>query len=520
MKRINFIVIAILLLTSLIKGQIIEPESFPVTLGNDTIFRVVKSLGSITAEKRSQVISSHILLFAKSSELNPDSITTMDNGPETFIVYGDAVIATIFPEDTVISGQSPALTANKYAESIRESVREYRESRSLNSIITKILVIFGVVVGYYLIVRFFNWLARKLHDYISVRKWFIRELKIGDYALIDKEQSRKVLWWAVTLMKWVFLIIILYITLPVIFIQFPVTKHIAITLIQWVVSPVKNILLAVWRYLPNLFSILVILIIMRLLIKLLKFLTREVEQGELKIPGFHPDWAKTTGNIVRMLLYLFTIVIIFPFLPGSDSKVFQGVSVFLGLLLSLGSSSAISNIIAGIVITYMRPFRVGDRVKIGEIVGDVIEKSMLVTRIRTIKNEEITIPNSAILSGNTTNYSAQANESGLILHTTVTIGYDAPWRKIHELLISAALATDGIEKKPAPFVLQTSLDDFYVSYQINAVTKHASRQAVIYSQLHQNIQDKFNEAGMEIMSPHYRAERDGNTIAIPEEYRE
>jgi small-conductance mechanosensitive channel len=208
-------------------------------------------------------------------------------------------------------------------------------------------------------------------------------------------------------------------------------------------------------------------------------------------------------------------VLIFPYLPGSDSEIFRGVSVFIGILFSLGSSSAISNIIAGIVITYMRPFKIGDRIKIGEMTGDVIEKTLLVTRLRTPKLEEITIPNSSVLSGNTINYSSNTKNEGLIIHSTVTIGYDVPWKDMHQALIDAALRTPEIINQPQPFVLQTSLDDFYVSYQINAYVKEVNRLAAIYSGLHQNIQDVCNERGIEIMSPHYRALRDGNTSTIP-----
>ncbi|RZL44801.1 MAG: mechanosensitive ion channel family protein, partial [Pedobacter sp.] len=217
----------------------------------------------------------------------------------------------------------------------------------------------------------------------------------------------------------------------------------------------------------------------------------------------------TSGGNGVILLVVFMLVIIFPYLPGSSSPAFQGVSVFLGILLSLGSSSATSNMVAGLVITYMRPFKVGDRVKIGEVVGDVTEKTMLVTRIRTIKNEDVTVPNSMVLSSSTVNYSSRTknNEPGLILHYTVTIGYDIAWKQVYELLTKAALQTNHIEKEPAPFILQTSLDDFYISYQINAYTLQANLQASIYSNLLENIQDIFNEAGIEILSPQYNVIR-------------
>jgi small-conductance mechanosensitive channel len=212
-------------------------------------------------------------------------------------------------------------------------------------------------------------------------------------------------------------------------------------------------------------------------------------------------------------------VLIFPYLPGSESPIFKGVSVFLGFLFTFGSAGSLSNIIAGIVLTYMRLFKNGDRVKIGEVFGDVIEKSMLVTRVKTIKNEIISIPNSTVMSSHTINYSNESETGqGLILHTTITIGYDVPWKLMHETLLKAASRTNLLLKEPNPFVLQTSLDDFYVSYQINAYTKNPNKQAGIYSDLHQNIQDCCNEVGIEILSPHYRAARDGNMVTIPANY--
>ena len=240
-----------------------------------------------------------------------------------------------------------------------------------------------------------------------------------------------------------------------------------------------------------------------------------MEEGKLTLNNFYPDWAIPTARVINFLLYIFMLVLIWPYIPGSDSEIFKGVSVFLGLLISLGSSSAISNIIAGLVITYMRPYKIGDRVKIGENSGDVVEKNLLVTRVRTIKNEMITVPNSTVLNNSSINYSLSGKMEGLIIHSTVTIGYDVPWRKVHEMLIEAASCTPFIEKNPKPFVLQTSLDDFYVSYQVNAYTKEPAKQAMIYSDLHALIQDIFARNDVEIMSPHYRAEREGPSTIPP-----
>jgi small-conductance mechanosensitive channel len=206
---------------------------------------------------------------------------------------------------------------------------------------------------------------------------------------------------------------------------------------------------------------------------------------------------------------------IWPLLPSSDSQVFQGVSVFIGIIVSLGSSSIIGNVMAGMVMTYMRPFRVGDFIKYGDIDGFVIEKTILVTRIRTRKNDVVTIPNSNLMSSQTTNYTFSAQNYGVIVHTKVTIGYDMPWQQIRDLLLDAAHKTPHILKKPAPFVLVTALDDYYVEYEINAYTHQSDLLGIIYSELHQNILDSFHKNGVEIMSPHIFAHRNDLPVQIP-----
>jgi small-conductance mechanosensitive channel len=320
------------------------------------------------------------------------------------------------------------------------------------------------------------------------------------------------------ILKWVVILLIVYIALPILFGIFPWTKQFSQTLFGFIINPTKKIFVAVWNYLPDLVTIIIIIFFFRYLIKGIHFFKTEIEKGNLSISGFYPDWANPTFQILKVATYAFMVIVIFPYLPGSDSPVFQGVSVFLGVLFTFGSSGSLSNLVAGLVLTYMRLFKIGDRVKIGDVIGDVIEKSMLVTRIRTIKNEIISIPNSTVMNSHTINYNSDTDTNGLILHTTVTIGYDVPWKDMHLALINAANRTNLIEKEPVPFVLQTSLEDFYVSYQINAYTKEANKQALIYSDLHANIQDCCNEVGIEILSPHYRAARDGNATTIPADY--
>jgi len=345
----------------------------------------------------------------------------------------------------------------------------------------------------------------------------LKPISIQDYELLDTQRQVNLLIFLSNLLRYVLVFLQLLITVPLLFVIFPQTKGLADTIFSYIWNPVKDILVGIVDYIPNLFTIFIIWYAIKYLVRFVHYLSREIEAGRLKFGGFYPDWAMPTFHIIRFLLYAFMIAMIYPYLPGSRSGVFQGISVFVGLIVSLGSSTVIGNIIAGLVITYMRPFKLGDRIQLNDTTGNVIEKTPLVTRIRTPKNEVVTIPNSFIMSSHTVNYSSSAREYGLIIHSEVTIGYDAPWRQVHQLLIEAALNTPGVIDDPRPFVLETSLSDWYPVYQINAYIREADKLAQIYSDLHQNIQDRFNEAGVEIMSPHYMAMRDGNESTIPKD---
>jgi len=300
--------------------------------------------------------------------------------------------------------------------------------------------------------------------------------------------------------------------------SFPSTRFTGVRMNRWTTTQLWGLLNAVWAYLPNLVVLIVIVIAARYLIRLNRFIFNEIQEGKLAVRGFYPDWGPPTAKLARLLILAATAVVMFPYLPGSNSPAFRGISVFLGVLLSLGSTSAVAHGVAGTILTYMRSFKVGDFVKIGDALGEVVERNLLVTRICTQKNEIVTIPNGSVLGGVVTNYSVEARKNGVIFYTRVSIGYSAPWKKVHELLVDAALSTNDIVKVPPPFVLQYSLDDFYVSYELNAFTVHPERMQSIYSEMRQNIQDKFNEGGIEINSPHYTSLRDGNRIAVPKEF--
>jgi small-conductance mechanosensitive channel len=495
-----------------------KPAGAPVVVNDKILFYIRSRILSISPENRASLIKDRIVKLAKDPLFNPDSLQVSDGDTTTDIVAKDLAIMSVTDNDAKAAGQTRQELAAEYLQNIRAAVASYKKDYNLKTVLLELLLVLGVTAALVLILvfsrKFFFKLYKKLQSWEGVR---IRGIRFQKLEIISAAQITTSLVRLAKLLRAVLLVVLFYFYLLIVLSAFPVTRKLAQTILSYVLSPLSTAGRSFLAYLPKLFSIAVVVAITHYVAKIVKLFFSAVDKGRISLPGFYPEWARPTYKIVRFLIYVFAGVVIFPLLPGSDSSAFRGISIFLGALISLGSAGAISNVISGVVLTYMRAFKIGDRVKISQTIGDVTEKTLLVTRIRTIKNEEITIPNAMILGSHIINYSSSAQDLGLILHTTVTIGYDAPWRKVHELLIAAALATEGVLDKPAPFVLQTSLDDSFVSYEINAYSDKPNQMAVTYARLHENIQDKFNEAGIEIMSPHFSALRDGNPPAMPKE---
>ncbi|MEN0058921.1 MAG: mechanosensitive ion channel family protein [Bdellovibrio sp.] len=363
---------------------------------------------------------------------------------------------------------------------------------------------------------FFPWAQTKIR---GLEKGRIRPLKIHNFEFITAQSMISGICGILQGLYVFGSLLLLYFYLSLVLSFFPETRDISDNMLEYLVKPLVDLFSTLLNYIPKAIYILVIFFVVRYFLKVIRLFFLRLEQGSIRLEGFHRDWAHPTYNLVRILVFCFTLIIIFPHLPGSSSPAFQGISVFLGLLISLGSGSAVSNLVSGIVITYMRPFQVGDRVKIGETVGDILEKTLLVTRVRTIKNIDITIPNSMVLNSHVMNYSAVAEEKGLILNARITIGYDVDWRTVHSLLLEAASRTEGLLKDPSPFLFQTALGNSYVEYELNAYTRLANQFDDIYSDLRRHIQDCFNEAKVEIMSPTFHALRNGDEIHIPQRYK-
>lgn len=491
-------------------------KGVPVAPFNDTLFFVYMKIGAYTPKERARAIETKIRMLYDDPFYNPDSLKIIQGEKSLEIVYDEIILISITEDDALWMNKTKPELADMYLSKVRSEIGKTLEANSLKNLVYRFGFVLFILMLLLILIRLNSIIFKYITDlFLKNKDKVFGGLKVSNYVLLNWVRVENAVLFFIKIIKLIFLLALVYFSSLILFSIFPETKGIADILVENLVSPVKKIFSSLIKFIPNLLSIIVIIIFTRYFIELVKFVAKAIESGALNIPGFHEDWVMTTYKIARFLILAFASIVIFPYLPGSDSRVFQGVTVLLGLLFSIGSSTAISNIIAGLVITYMRPFKMGDRIKVGDVTGDVIENNLLATRIRSIKNEDITIPNSQIMSNSSVNYSSSAKNLGLIIHTTVTIGYDAPWKIVHSLLIEAAKSTKGVLESPEPFVLQKSLDDFYVTYEINAYTEKSNLQAALYSELHQNIQNKFNSAGVEIMSPHYRSERDGNQSTIP-----
>ena len=490
----------------------------PVIVEGDTLYYLFAKRGGHTPQQRAEMNAAAITELGKRFNLQPDSVYIESSDIVTDLMYGNKVLSSFTDQDGLWEGCSRDQLAAAKRKVIVDKLKVMKDEHSLWQLGKRILYFILVIIGQFLLFKLTTWLFNKLKVRIQrLKDTKLRPISIQDYELLDTQKQVNLLVFLASLLRYAVMLLQLILTVPLLFAIFPQTKDLAYKLFSYIWDPIKSIFLGIVEYIPNLFTIFVIWLAVKYLVRLVRYLASEIQSERLKIGGFYADWAMPTFHIVRFPLYAFMIAMIYPYLPGSKSGVFQGISVFVGLIVSLGSSTVIGNIIAGLVITYMRPFKLGDRIKLNDTTGNVIEKTPLVTRIRTPKNEVVTIPNSFIMSSHTVNFSQSARDYGLIIHSEVSVGYDIPWRKTHQLLVEAALNTPGVVDDPRPFVLETSLQDYYPVYQVNAYIKDANQLAQVYSDLHQNIQDRFNEEGIEIMSPHYIATRDGSETTIPKD---
>ena len=535
MKKIGhtlviFIVVLLLTLTSPLLGIAQNPtqlenkiDGFPVMLDGKTLFFIRRGVSSFSAEERANTITRRIERIAQNDSIPIENLTIeqIPDDNSLYLSVDQEVILTVTERDAKAYRSTPEVLAQQALQKIQVAIAQYRQDRKpeqlLKNIIYTVIATFAFLIISFAVIK----ISGKLFPFIRrLIESLTPGIQIGNIEIVSSSKI-SFFWLRVFRMIRLFILFLLTFNYATFVLRlFPWTRVFGESILGYFSQSLELVLSSIGKYLPNAFIIAIIIFITYYLIRLIKPFFTAIERGNLVIPGFYTDWAKPTYNLLLVIIIALAAIVAFPYLPGFDSPAFRGVSVFLGLLLSLGSTSAIANVIGGIILIYTRAFRIGDHIQVGDVIGDLIEKNFLVIRICTPTNKIITIPNSSLLSSNVINFSISSRElnRNLIIQTTITLGYDLPWRKAHKTLIEAALETENILKEPAPFVLQTSLDNFYISYQLNAYTNQPNLMVIIYSELHQNIQDKCNEAGIEILSPSYTSLRDGNTTTIPENY--
>lgn len=487
----------------------------PVIVNGKILWRIIGGRDNETATERAARISQQLDAIATNPFRPEVQVTIADTDRGTELAVGGQVIYIVTDQDALANNRARQELAQARANLIRSALAEARETYNAEAILrdTFAALVTIAVLGLllWLVNRLYTRWRSQLNTRLTPREGTGTLQQTGIYRSGLLRRIALTLLAVGRLVAWFVLIVILF---PLTLGFLPYTRPLYNQLREFVLTPLAIYWEGFLAYLPNLFFIGIIGLLTWGLIQLLRAFFKEIKSGAIQLSAFDPEWADLTFNLFTVLLIVLAVIVAFPYLPGSGSPAFQGITIFLGLLVTLSSSSAISNVIAGIILTYTGAFRMGDTVQLGGTLGIVMEKRLLTTRLRTFKNEEVSVPNSLALSNNITNYSALARGAGLILHTAVTIGYDAPWHQVYQLMINAAKTTPEILDDPVPFVLQTALNDYNVSYELNCYTRAAHLLPRVMSALHENIQNEFNAAGVEIMSPAFTALRDGNQITL------
>jgi len=489
-----------------VMGEAVVSKAAHVIVDGKELFQV-GGVSAYPAKVRAEAVAGRIKAVAADPSIDPQSLKVVKEGDVTYIKGDEVSIMGIVEADAIRAGISLELLADISKQKIAQSIIEYRNDRAprtllINSGYALIVTVLAALLLWG-ILRLFTWLYALAQKRIKAR---IEGLESKSHYIIDADQIWDVMRGFLRMMKVVAMLVVIYFYLNLVLGLYPWTRLFAQYLFAITLNPLRIIGLGLVNALPNIFFLVIFVFIIRYILKVTRLFFSGIERGRIHVKNFEREWGLPTYKIVRLLIVSFAVIVAYPYIPGSSSDAFKGVSIFLGVIFSLGSSSVLSNIIAGYTITYRRAFKIGDRIMINDLTGDVVDRSVLVTRLRSFKNEEIVIPNSIVLNSNIINYSSEARANGLILHTNVGIGYEVPWRQVEAMLLMAAKRTPGLVTNREPFVLRKALGDFAVTYELNVYIAEPARTPALHSALHDNILDIFNEYGVAIMTPSYEAD--------------
>jgi len=493
----------------------LEIDTAPVRLDGRVLFRV-RGVSSLNAATRASNIEQRIEAVAADQSIPPDALQVIEIDSLLRIVAGTRPIMGIAPADAQLEQVVPTTLATMHLDRIRGAISGYRADRSTAALQTGAIRTAGAAllsIAIAGLVVLANRRIRRIADEHLQRKMVAVGIK--QYELVRAERVRDVVRGLLRAVGGILLLAVTLSFLSYSLGQFPWTRGTSAGLVSLIIGPLQTMAQGVIRQIPNLVFLAIFFVVVRFVLRATRLFFEGVGRGFVTLSNFDAEWATPTYKIVRLAIVAFAIVVAYPYIPGSGSDAFKGVSLFVGILFSLGSSSAIANFIAGYSLTYRRAFKIGDRVMIGGHLGDVTEQKLQVTRLRSPKNEEIVIPNAQILNGEVVNYSSLARTQGLILHTDVGIGYETPWRQVEAMLMMAADATPGVLREPRPFVLQKALGDFAVTYELNAYCDTPQAMATLYTALHRQVLDVFNQYGVQIMTPAYEGDPESPKLVPP-----
>ena len=483
-----------------------EVATAPVEL-DGTVLLTVRGASSLPAAERARLIEERLTAVAADTTIPVDSLRVVDDEGASRLMAGDRTILAVVDADASLEQVSRSTLAAIHLMRLGQAIVDYREARSASALRTNALNALGATAALLVAAVAVFWSWRRFDSLLTSRlRERIQTVGIQSFEVMRAERIWKALRGALTALRTLALLTIALVYSGFVLAQFPRTRGLSRGMLAFALRPLEVIANGLIAQIPSLIFLVVLFFVFRLTLRVIRLFFDAIERGTVTLATFDQDWAQPTYKIIRVLVIAFGLIVAYPYIPGSESAAFRGVSLFIGIVFSLGSSSAISNIIAGYMMTYRRAFKVGDRVKVGEAFGEVMEMRLQVTHLRSPKNEEIVVPNSHILASEVVNYSSLARAQGLILHTEVGIGYETPWRQVEGMLIQAAERTEGLATDPPPFILQKKLGDFAITYELNVYCTNVPAMLRLYSALHRSILDVFNEYGVQIMTPAY--ERD------------
>jgi small-conductance mechanosensitive channel len=490
-------------------------DAATVEIDGEPLFRV-RGVSGFPAARRAAAVAERVENLARDRRFDPASLAIVQADGFTAIVAGSTTVMRLVEADATLEGASRQTLANANLARIRQAIIDHRTARTPDALLAaggRALAAAATVAA---LIALTLWLSRR----VQVRLQRVHErnaaLRGTAIPILRRDMLQTATRRALGALRVIVVLALLVLWVEYVLSQFPATRGTARRLLEHLVAPLETMGRELVRAVPDLIFLAILYLVTRFALVLMRQYFAALERGRLSIAGFEPDWAQPTYKLLRVVAVIFALVVAYPYIPGSSTAAFQGISIFLGVVLSLGSSSAIANLIAGYSLIYRRAFKVGDLVKVAGTAGRVTAMRLQVTHLRTIKNEEVTIPNSSIMAGEVVNYSALARTSGLILHTRVGVGYETPWRQVEAMLLEAARRTHGLKSEPLPFVQEVALGDLNVTYELNAYCDDAPAMAALYAEMHRHVLDVFNEYGVQIMTPMYAGDPDEPKV-VPKE---